>query len=72
LRDGPTVDSEGHLWIGLFAGHAVRRYAPDGRLVETVRFPTANITKIAFGGEDLKTVYVADSINARVLKIERD
>lgn len=55
--DGPTVDSEGHLWIGLFAGHAVRRYAPDGRLVETVRFPTANITKIAFGGPDLKTVY---------------
>jgi sugar lactone lactonase YvrE len=55
--DGPTVDSEGHLWIGLFAGHAVRRYAPDGRLVETVPFPTANITKIAFGGEDLKTVY---------------
>jgi sugar lactone lactonase YvrE len=55
--DGPTVDSEGHLWIGLFAGHAVRRYAPDGRLVETVRFPTANITKIAFGGADLRTAY---------------
>jgi xylono-1,5-lactonase len=55
--DGPTVDSEGHVWIGLFAGWAVRRYAPDGRLVDSVRFPTANITKIAFGGDDLKTVY---------------
>src|SRR5690606_13290687 len=46
--DGPTVDSEGYLWTGLFAGWAVRRYAPDGTLAETVRFPTANITKIAF------------------------
>jgi sugar lactone lactonase YvrE len=55
--DGPTVDSEGYLWTGLFAGWAVRRYAPDGTLAETVRFPTANITKIAFGGGDLKTVY---------------
>lgn len=55
--DGPTVDSEGYVWTGLFAGWSVRRYAPDGTLVETVRFPTANITKIAFGGDDLKTVY---------------
>ncbi|MDQ8757145.1 SMP-30/gluconolactonase/LRE family protein [Sphingosinicella sp. LHD-64] len=55
--DGPTVDGEGHVWIGLFAGWAARRYAPDGRLVETARFPTANITKLAFGGADLRTVY---------------
>lgn len=55
--DGPTVDSEGHVWIGLFAGWAARRYAPDGALVETVRFPVANVTKLAFGGDDLKTVY---------------
>jgi sugar lactone lactonase YvrE len=55
--DGPTVDSEGHVWIGLFAGWSARRYAPDGTLVETVRFPVANVTKLAFGGADLSTVY---------------
>jgi sugar lactone lactonase YvrE len=55
--DGSTVDSEGCLWTGLFGGWAVRRYAPDGALLETVRFPVANITKIAFGGAGLTTAY---------------
>ena len=55
--DGPTVDSEGCVWTGLFRGWAVRRYAPDGTLMQTVRFPCANVTKIAFGGDDLRTVY---------------
>ena len=52
-----TVDSEGCLWTGLFGGWGVRRYAPDGRLLQVVRFPVANVTKIAFGGPDLTTAY---------------
>ncbi|HET9638426.1 MAG TPA: SMP-30/gluconolactonase/LRE family protein [Allosphingosinicella sp.] len=55
--DGPTVDSEGFVWIGLYAGWEARRYSPAGELVERVRFPVANITKIAFGGADLRTAY---------------
>lgn len=55
--DGPTVDAEGCLWTGLFGGWAVRRYDPLGALMREVRFPVANITKIAFGGADLSTAY---------------
>jgi xylono-1,5-lactonase len=55
--DGPTIDAEGHLWIGLYGGWGVRRYAPDGRLVAHVDFPVANVTKIAFGGDGLRTAY---------------
>lgn len=55
--DGPAVDREGCLWTGLFGGWAARRYAPDGALLETVSFPVANVTKLAFGGDDLTTVY---------------
>ncbi|HEX8238956.1 MAG TPA: SMP-30/gluconolactonase/LRE family protein [Allosphingosinicella sp.] len=55
--DGPTVDSDGCVWIGLYAGWEARRYSPAGELVGRVRFPVANITKIAFGGDDLRTVY---------------
>jgi D-xylonolactonase len=55
--DGPIVDAEGCLWTGLFAGWQARRYAPDGELMETIRFPVSNITKLAFGGPDLRTVY---------------
>jgi len=55
--DGPTIDAEGCVWISLYAGWEARRYSPTGELIERVRFPVANITKIAFGGDDLRTVY---------------
>jgi sugar lactone lactonase YvrE len=55
--DGPTIDSNGYLWIALYAGWEVRRYSPAGELVDQVRFPVANVTKIAFGGADMRTVY---------------
>jgi D-xylonolactonase len=56
--DGTIVDSEGCLWVGLWGGWRARRYAPDGSILAEVRFPVANITKIAFGGPELKTAYV--------------
>jgi D-xylonolactonase len=55
--DGPTIDSEGCVWISLYAGWEARRYSPGGELLDRVRFPVSNITKIAFGGDDLRTVY---------------
>ena len=55
--DGPTVDSEGCVWIGLYFGWEARRYSPAGELLERVRFPTSNITKLAFGGDDMRTVF---------------
>jgi hypothetical protein len=42
----------------LYGGWAVRRYSPRGELLETVRLPCANVTKLAFGGEDLRTAFV--------------
>lgn len=55
--DGVVLDSADHLWVGLWGGWGGRRYAPDGSLVESVRLPCANVTKIAFGGPDLTTAY---------------
>lgn len=55
--DGPTVDAEGCVWVALFGGWGVRRYAPDGTLMRFVRFPVANVTKVAFGGPGLRTIY---------------
>lgn len=55
--DGPTIDSEGCVWISLYAGWEARRYSPAGELIESVRFPVANITKVAFGGPDLRMAY---------------
>ena len=56
--DGIVLDSEDCLWVALWDGWAVRRYAPDGMLLAEVRFPCARVTKLAFGGPDLRTAYV--------------
>jgi sugar lactone lactonase YvrE len=55
--DGMAVDARGHLWVCTFGGWRIDRFDPTGRKVGEVRFPCANITKLAFGGDDLRTVY---------------
>ncbi len=59
--DGPAVDAEGCVWIGLYFGWEARRYSPSGELLGRVRFPTSNITKVAFGGPDLRTLYATSA-----------
>jgi sugar lactone lactonase YvrE len=56
--DGMAVDSGGHLWIALFGGGRVERYTAAGQLAGAVHFPCTNVTKLAFGGDDLCTAFV--------------
>lgn len=67
--DGPTVDSEGCLWISLYSGWEARRYTPSGELIDRVRFPVSNITKMALGGPDLRTAYATTA--RHLLKAEQ-
>jgi sugar lactone lactonase YvrE len=56
--DGMAVDQEGHLWICLFGGGRIERYTAAAQPAGAVHFPCTNITKLAFGGDDLRTAYV--------------
>jgi xylono-1,5-lactonase len=67
--DGPTIDSNGYVWISLYAGWEARRYSPAGELVERTRFPVANITKVSFGGPDLRTAFATTA--RQLLKTEQ-
>ena len=68
--DGMTIDSEGNLYVA--AGLNRRRgtsetldtvagihvFSPDGELLEHIPIPEDTITNAAFGGPDLRTLYV--------------
>ncbi len=56
--DGMAVDAEGFLSIAVWDGWRIDRYDPVGRLERSIAFPCANVTKLAFGGDDLRTMYV--------------
>lgn len=56
--DGPVCDALGRVWTGLWNGWGVACYALDGTLLHKVELPVANVTKVAFGGADLRRVFV--------------
>jgi D-xylonolactonase len=71
--DGTTIDSEGCLWVAFYGGWSVRRFSPDGKLIQEVKLPCANVTKVAFGGERLKTAFVTtarDSLSSQDLSMQ--
>ena len=59
--DGLTVDAEGGVWVALWNGAAVHRYAPDGALDVVVRVGARQVSCPAFGGPDLADLYVTTS-----------
>lgn len=61
IPDGMTIDDDGALWVALWGGSAVQRYAPNGRLDTIVHLPCTNVTSCAFGGSDLGDLYITTS-----------
>ena len=68
--DGMTIDSEGNLYVAaglhrlrgtsetLDTECGVHVFSPDGELIELIPIPEDTVTNAAFGGDDLKTLYV--------------
>lgn len=57
--DGMTVDTEGNIWVALWAGFKVTRWNPyTGKLLQSISVPAPNVTSCAFGGSNLKELYI--------------
>jgi sugar lactone lactonase YvrE len=59
--DGLTVDADGGVWVAVARAGVVHRYDRDGRLDAVIGFPTPIVTSCAFGGPDLRELYVTSS-----------
>lgn len=57
--DGMTIDENDHIWVAFCRGGAVRCFDPvSGECLETVEVPVSGPTSCAFGGADLRTLFV--------------
>jgi len=59
--DGLTVDADGCLWVAVWDGWHLARYSPRGELLQRVRLPVPRPTSCAFGGLQLRTLYVTSA-----------
>lgn len=55
---GLAVDADGHVWSAQVYGSQVVRYRPDGSVERRLSIPAKQVTSMAFGGEDLKDLYI--------------
>lgn len=63
--DGAAVDVEGCLWVAMHEGGRLLRLSPAGELVQEVLLPVRCATMPAFGGADLRTLYVTTARDGR-------
>lgn len=63
--DGAAVDSEGCYWSAFYRGGKVVRLSPQGRLLAEFSVPAMCPTMCAFGGDDLRTLYVTSARQMR-------
>jgi gluconolactonase len=55
--DGMTLDCHGNLYVTEHGARRVRVFSPQGLELATIRVD-ANVTNVAFGGKDGKTLYI--------------
>ncbi|MEM8748769.1 MAG: SMP-30/gluconolactonase/LRE family protein [Pseudomonadota bacterium] len=59
--DGAICDAEGFLWNAQWGASRIARYAPDGSLDKIIELPVSQPTCPAFGGPDLKTLFITSA-----------
>jgi len=63
--DGGTVDSAGNYWIAHYRGGHLVQLSPRGEVIAVHRLPAMCPTMCAFGGADLRTLYVTTARQER-------
>ncbi|MBA3480031.1 MAG: SMP-30/gluconolactonase/LRE family protein [Lautropia sp.] len=56
--DGAAVDARGCYWTAQYEGGRVLQLSPQGRILRALPVPARCPTMVAFGGPDLRTLYI--------------
>jgi sugar lactone lactonase YvrE len=56
--DGAAVDSEGNYWCAMYEGGRLLQLSPTGAILREILLPVRCPTMMAFGGSDLRTLYI--------------
>jgi sugar lactone lactonase YvrE len=60
--DGMTTDAAGRVWIAHWGGACVTCHDPSTAAeLARVELPTAHITNVAFGGPDMRTLFISSA-----------
>lgn len=63
--DGGAIDSAGNYWSAFYRGGRVVQFSPSGHLLASFPTPAMCPTMCAFGGADLRTLYVTSARQMR-------
>jgi len=63
--DGAAVDSENAYWCAMFEGGRILRISATGEILQEIPVPARCPTMIAFGGADLRTLYITSGRKGR-------
>lgn len=63
--DGAAVDSEGAYWCAMYEGGRLLRIALSGEILDEIALPVRCPTMLAFGGADMKTLFVTTARHNR-------
>ena len=63
--DGGALDSEGNYWTAFYRGGEIRKLSPQGELLAQFAVPAMCPTMCAFGGDELRTLYVTSARQER-------
>jgi gluconolactonase len=68
--DGMALDCAGNLYVAKSSGSSVAVYGTDGMMIGTITIPSSEgiqVTNVAFGGSDHKTLYITGLQNKKGL-----
>lgn len=61
--DGAVIDASGAIWIAQWGAARVACYGPDGSFRRAVEIPAPHASCPAFGGPDLRTLFVTSALH---------